>query len=85
MAQDVNIKIKVDTSQANNSTDNYKARLKQLKDEMTALQVETDGLTKASAEQRKRFSELSAEAEKYKTQCRTLPSKLRTCRTTTRV
>lgn len=64
MAQDVNIKIKVDTSQANNSTDNYKARLKQLKDEMTALQVETDGLTKASAEQRKRFSELSAEAGK---------------------
>lgn len=64
MAQDVNIKIKVDTSQANNSTDNYKARLKQLKDEMTALQIETDGLTKASADQRKRFSELSAEAGK---------------------
>ena len=64
MAQDVNIKIKVDTSQANNSTDNYKARLKQLKDEMTALQVETDGLTKASEEQRKRFAQLSAEAGK---------------------
>lgn len=64
MAQDVNIKIKVDTSQANNSTDNYKARLKQLKDEMTALQVETDGLTKASAAQKKRFAELEKEAGK---------------------
>lgn len=64
MAQDVNIKIKVDTSQANNSTDNYKKRLKELKDEMTALQVETDGLTKASAAQKKRFAELEKEAGK---------------------
>lgn len=64
MAQDVNIKIKVDTSQANSSTDNYKKRLKELKDEMTALQIETDGLSKASAEQRKRFSELEQEAGK---------------------
>lgn len=64
MAQDVNIKIKVDTSQANSSTDNYKKRLKELKDEMTALQVETDGLTKASADQKKRFAELEKEAGK---------------------
>lgn len=64
MAQDVNIKIKVDTSQANSSTDNYKKRLKELKDEMTALQVETDGLTKASAAQKKRFAELEKEAGK---------------------
>lgn len=64
MAQDVNIKIKVDTSQANSSTDNYKKRLKELKDEMTALQVETHGLTKASAAQKKRFAELEKEAGK---------------------
>lgn len=65
MAQnDVNIKIQVDATQANQSTENYKARLKQLKDEMTRLQVETDGLSKASAEQRQRFAQLSAEAGK---------------------
>lgn len=65
MAQnDVNVKITVDASQAQASTDNYKKRLKELKDEMTALQIETDGLSKASAEQRKRFSELEQEAGK---------------------
>lgn len=65
MAQnDVNIKIQVDATQANQSTENYKARLKQLKDEMTRLQVETDGLSKASAAQRQRFAQLSAEAGK---------------------
>lgn len=65
MAQnDVNVKIQVDASQAQASTDNYKKRLKELKDEMTALQIETDGLSKASAEQRKRFSELEQEAGK---------------------
>lgn len=62
--QDININVKVDTSQANQSTENYKARLKQLRDEMTALQVETDGLSKASEAQRKRFNELSVEAGK---------------------
>ena len=64
MAQDVNVKITVDTTQATQATDNYKKRLKDLKDEMTALQIETDGLSKASAEQRKRFSELEQEAGK---------------------
>lgn len=64
MAQDINISVKVDTSQAQQQTENYKKRLKDLKDEMTALQVETDGLSKASAEQRKRFSELEQEAGK---------------------
>ena len=64
MAQDINISVKVDTSQAQQQTENYKKRLKDLKDEMTALQIETDGLSKASAEQRKRFNELSQEAGK---------------------
>lgn len=61
---DINIKIQVDTTQATQSTDNYKKRLKDLRDQMTALQIETDGLTKASEEQRKRFAQLSAEAGK---------------------
>lgn len=64
MAQDINVKITVDTTQAEKSTNDYKKRLKDLKEEMTALMVETDGLTKASEEQRKRFSELEAEASK---------------------
>lgn len=64
MAEDINIKIQVDSSQAQSSTENYKKRLKDLKDEMTKLQVETDGLSKASAEQRKRFSQLEQEAGK---------------------
>lgn len=64
MAQDINISVKVDTSQAQQQTENYKKRLKELKDEMTALQIETDGLSKASAEQRKRFNELEQEAGK---------------------
>lgn len=63
---DINIKIQVDTTQANQSTDNYKKRLKELTEEMTALQVETDGLSKASEEQRKRFAQLSNEAGKIK-------------------
>lgn len=64
MAEDINIKLRIDTSQAQSSTENYKKRLKDLKDEMTRLQVETDGLSKASAEQRKRFSQLEQEAGK---------------------
>lgn len=64
MAEDINIRVQVDTSQAQSSTENYKKRLKDLKDEMTKLQVETDGLSKASADQRKRFSELEQEAGK---------------------
>lgn len=64
MAEDINIKLRIDTSQAQSSTENYKKRLKDLKDEMTKLQVETDGLSKASAEQRKRFSQLEQEAGK---------------------
>ena len=62
--QNIDIKIQVDASQAQSSTENYKKRLKDLKDEMTRLQVETDGLSKASAEQRKRFSQLEQEAGK---------------------
>lgn len=64
MAEDINIRLQIDTSQAQSSTENYKKRLKDLKDEMTRLQVETDGLSKASAEQRKRFSQLEQEAGK---------------------
>lgn len=64
MANDVNVKITVDTTQANQQTENYKRRLKELRDEMTQLQIETDGLAKASTAQRKRFAELEQEAGK---------------------
>lgn len=66
MAEDINIKIQVDTSQANQSTESYKKKLKDLVAQMTQLQLETDGLSKASEEQRKRFAQLSAEAGKIK-------------------
>lgn len=61
-AKDVNVKITVDSTQAQKQTQNYKQRLKELKDQMTALMVETDGLSKASAEQREQFSRLEKEA-----------------------
>lgn len=62
MSKDVNVRISVDTTQAQKQTQNYKQRLKELKDQMTALMVETDGLSKASAEQREQFSRLEKEA-----------------------
>lgn len=61
-AKDINVKITVDSTQAQKQTQNYKQRLKELKDQMTALMVETDGLSKASAEQREQFSRLEKEA-----------------------
>ena len=39
MSEDVNVKITVDASQANKSTDNFRQRVKELKDEMTRLQL----------------------------------------------
>lgn len=55
MATDnVNIKIQVDSSQAIQSTENYRKRIKELKDEMTALQLagksNTEEYAKASQE-----------------------------------
>lgn len=64
MAEDINVKIQVDTSQAQQSTESLESKLKKLKEEMTQLQYETDGLSKASEEQRKRFAELEQEAGK---------------------
>lgn len=61
-AKDINVKITVDSTQAQKQTQNYKQRLKELKDQMTALMVETDGLSKASAEQREQFARLEKEA-----------------------
>lgn len=64
MANDVNVKITVDVNQANQATENYKKKLAELKQQMTALMVETDGLSKASAEQRQQFAQLEEEAGK---------------------
>lgn len=60
--EDINVKIKVDATQAEKGTSNYKQRLKDLKDEMINLQMETNGLSNATEEQRKRFAQLEAEA-----------------------
>ena len=62
MAEDINIKINVDTTSAQAQTTDYGKRLKELTDEMVKLNIETEGLSKATAEQKKRFAELEQEA-----------------------
>lgn len=63
MATDnVNIKIQVDSSQAVKSTESYKKQLADLKAQMTNLKVETDNLTKASAEQINEYNSLLQKA-----------------------
>ena len=59
---DVNIKIQVDASQAQQSTVNYKAKIKELKEQMAALLVETNGLATATEEQRAQYNALAKEA-----------------------
>ena len=58
----INIKLTADTGQAVQSTENYKKTLKDLKDQMVQLQVETNGLTEATAEQRQQYAELEKQA-----------------------
>lgn len=63
MAQnDINIKVQVDTTNAVKQTANYKQELAELKKQMTALQVETDGLTKATSEQIAEYNRLAQRA-----------------------
>lgn len=64
MAQDVNIKINVDTNQAQQSTTNYRKTLKDLQAQMVELEVSTNGLSEATAEQRARYAELEAQSGK---------------------
>ena len=59
---DVNVKITVDASQAQQSTVNYKAKIKELKEQMAALLVETNGLATATEEQRAQYNALAQEA-----------------------
>lgn len=66
MAQDINIKVNVDTTSAQAQTTDYDKRLKELTDEMVKLNIETEGLSKATAEQKKRFNELAQEAGNIK-------------------
>lgn len=58
----INIKINVDASKSEQSTVNYKAKIRELKEEMVQLQVETNGLADATAEQRARYDELQKQA-----------------------
>lgn len=64
MAEDINIKLTVDANQANSATESFKSKMQKLRNEMAQLQVDTDGLTKATDEQKKRFNELAQEAGK---------------------
>lgn len=59
---DINLKITVDANQAQQSTTNYKAKLKELKDQMAELLVETNGLADATDEQRAKYESLAKEA-----------------------
>lgn len=59
---DINLKITVDANQAQQSTVNYKAKIKELKEQMAALLVETNGLADATAEQRTQYESLAKEA-----------------------
>jgi hypothetical protein len=58
----INLKIQVDANQAQQSTTNYKAKIKELKDQMAELLVETNGLADATAEQRAQYESLAKEA-----------------------
>lgn len=60
--ENINISVVVDTSKSEQSTVNYKAKIKELRDEMVALAVETNGLADATDEQRKRYESLAKEA-----------------------
>lgn len=60
--ENINVAISVDTTKSEQSTVNYKAKIKELRDEMVQLQVETNGLADATAEQRARYAELQKQA-----------------------
>lgn len=62
MTEDVNIKMTVDAGQSIQATNNYKKTLKELKDQMVQLQIETNGLADATAEQRQQYAELEQQA-----------------------
>ena len=62
MSEDVNIKMTVDAGQSIQATNNYKKTLKELKDQMVQLQIETNGLADATAEQRQQYAELEQQA-----------------------
>lgn len=58
----INIKINVDATKSEQSTTNYKAKIRELKEEMVALQVETNGLADATEEQRAQYAALEQQA-----------------------
>lgn len=64
MAEDVNIRINVDASNSVKETTNFKAKLKELRDQMVELEVSTNGLSEATEEQRNQYAALQAEAGK---------------------
>lgn len=63
---DVNVKITVDASQAQQSTVNYRAKIKELKDQMAELSETTDGLANATEEQKQAYIDAAVEAARMK-------------------
>jgi len=62
MAKDVNIKINVDASQAEGSSKSLRSQIKDLREEMAAMEVATNGLSDATSEQRQRYQQLQEQA-----------------------
>lgn len=60
--ENINIQVTVDTTKSEQSTVNYKQKIKELRDEMVALAVETNGLADATDEQREKYAALEQEA-----------------------
>lgn len=60
--ENINVTVSVDTTKSEQSTVNYKAKIKELKEEMVALQVETNGLADATEEQRAQYAALEQQA-----------------------
>lgn len=77
--ENINIKVSVDTTKSEQSTTNYKQRIRELKEEMVALNVETNGLATATEEQRKRYAELEQMAGKLTDALGDVQSRIKAC------
>lgn len=59
MAQDVNIRVNVDTSKSVQATASFRTEMRQLREEMANLQVQTNDFADASDEQIQRYNEMA--------------------------
>lgn len=67
MATDsINVKITVDANQAQQETTNYSAKIRELRNQMSALSESTDGLANATEEQKQAYIDAAVEAARMK-------------------